>query len=145
MASEGGRQALVESDFLLGLRSSDRRHAKVMKALRMHREGRLSLRVLSSAALEVRAVLYSRGLGTGEVQEAFSLMAAMLAEHGAGESVPVELADVIVAERLRGEEPSLGFFDSLHAASSMRLGLHLLSSEGAYASLGLPVIELDRL
>lgn len=145
MASEDGRQALVESDFILGLRSSDRRHSKVMKALSMHREGRLSLRVLSSAVLEVRAVLYSRGLGPEEVQEAFSLMAAMLAEHGVGEPVPVELADVIVAERLRGEEPSLGFFDSLHAASSKRLGLHLLSSEGVYASLDLPVIDLDRL
>lgn len=145
MASEGNRQALVESDFLFGLRSSDARHPKVMKALGMQREGKLSLRVLSSAALEVRAVLYSRGLGPKDVEEAFSLMAAMLADHGVGESVPVELADVIVAERLRGERADLGFFDSLHAASSKRLGLSLLSSEGVYQRLGLSVIDLDKL
>jgi hypothetical protein len=116
-----------------------------MKALGMQREGKLSLRVLSSAALEVRAVLYSRGLGPKDVEEAFSLMAAMLADHGVGESVPVELADVIVAERLRGERADLGFFDSLHAASSKRLGLSLLSSEGVYQRLGLSVIDLDKL
>ena len=144
MASEE-RQALIESDFLFGLRSSDALHSKVMKALRMQSEGRLTLRVLSSAALEVRAVLYSRGFDPADVEEAFSLMAAMLAQYGVGESVPVELADIIMAERLRSEEPGLGFFDSLHAASSKRLGLSLLSSEGVYGRLGLPVIDLDKL
>jgi hypothetical protein len=41
--------------------------------------------------------------------------------------------------------PSLTFFDSLHAATSKRLGLTLLSSEGSYERLGLAVIDLDKL
>ena len=145
MASTASRQAAVESDFLFGLRKADTRHSKVVRALKMHREGVLSLRVLSSAAMEVRAVLYSRSLGPRDVEEAFSLMAAMLAEYGVSESLPVELSDVIVAERMRSEEPRLTFFDSLHAATSKRLGLNLLSSEGIYGRLGLPIINLDRL
>lgn len=145
MASAASGEAVVEADFLFGLRRSDVRHSQVMRALDMHREGKLSLRVLSSAVLEARAVLYSRGLGPGAVEEAFSLMAAMLAQYGIGESVPVELADVIVAERMRNEESGLGFFDSLHAATSKRLGHSLLSSEGVYGRLGLSVIDLDKL
>lgn len=144
MAS-AGRQAVVETDFLFALRKSDLRHSKVMRALEMHREGKLSLRMLSSAALEARAVMYSKRLGARDVEEAFSLMASMLAQYGVGESVPVELADVIVAEKMRSEESSLGFFDSLHAATSKRLGLGLLSSEGIYGRLGLPVVDLDKL
>ncbi|MGH9919756.1 MAG: hypothetical protein ACRD6W_12940 [Nitrososphaerales archaeon] len=135
----------MESDFLFGLRRSDARHAKVVTALEMHREGSLRIALLSSAVLEARAVLYSRGLKSKEAEEAFSLMAALMAEYGVSESLPVGLGDVIVAERMRGDEPSLTFFDSLHAATSKRLGVTLLSSEGSYGRLGLSVIDLDKL
>ncbi len=145
MAAEAGEQVAVESDFLLGLRKSDPRHSKVVLALKMQKDGKLSLNVLSSAVLEVRAVLYSRGLSPKDVEEAFLLMASILAEYGSDKFLPLELNDVIVAERMRSEESSLGFFDSLHAAVSKRLNIKLLSSEGAYGRLGLPVIDLDKI
>lgn len=146
MASRSGQQeVLIESDFLLGLRKSDLRHFKVLAALRMHSEGRLSIKVLSSAVLEVRAVLYSRGLGHKDIEDAFSIMGSMLTEYGIREFVPTGLSDIVVAERMRSEEAKLGFFDSLHAAISKRLETKLLSSEGMYSRLGLPVIDLDRL
>jgi len=141
MASETGRKVAVESDFLFGLRKSDVRHANVAAALRMHQEGGLQITLLSSAVLEVRAVLYSRGVRGKDVEETFSLMAALLAKHGVGEPSALGLSDVIVAERMRGDMPSLTFFDSLHAATSKRLGTTLLSSEGSYARLGLSVID----
>jgi hypothetical protein len=146
MASETGQQqVIVESDFLFGLRKSDARHSKVIAALEMHREGRLRISPLSSAALEVRTVLYSRGVKSKGIEEAFTLMATILAEYGIDNTLPTNLNDVIVAERLRLEEPDLTFFDSLHAATSKRLGMILLSSEGAYQRLGLPVMDLDKL
>lgn len=146
MASRADRQeVIVESDFLFGLRKSDARHSKVVRALSMHKQERLSIRILSSAVLEVRSVLYSRGLGPKEVEDAFSLMASMMEEYGLNEFIPIELSDVIAAERMRSEEPSLSFFDSLHGSVSKRLNLKLLSSEGIYARLGLQVIDLDRL
>jgi len=116
-----------------------------MAALKMHREGSLLILLLSSAVLEVRAVLYSRGMKGIEVEEAFSLMAALLAEYGVAGSSDLSLSDVIVAERMRGDMPSLTFFDSLPAATTMRLGMTLLSSEGSYGRLGLDVLDLDKL
>ncbi len=145
MAPEKGQKVAVESDFLFGLRRSDTRHANVMAALKMHREGSLLILLLSSAVLEVRAVLYSRGMKGIEVEEAFSLMAALLAEYGVAGSSDLSLSDVIVAERMRGDMPSLTFFDSLHAATTKRLGMTLLSSEGSYGRLGLDVLDLDKL
>lgn len=144
MASRAGQQeVLIESDFLFGLRKSDLRHPKVLRALKLHTEDTLSIKVLSSAVLEVRAVLYSRGLGYEDIEDAFSLMGAMLADHGVREFVPLELSDVVVAERMRSQDAKLGFFDSLHAAVSRRLKVELLSSEGMYSRLGLPVLDLD--
>jgi len=145
MASEAGQKVAVESDFLFGLRKSDLRHANVVAALEKHKEGSLVITLLPSAVLEARAVLYSRGMKSKEVEEAFSLMAALLAEYGVAGSTNLSLSDVIVAERMRGDMPSLTFFDSLHAATSKRLGMTLLSSEGSYERLGLAVIDLDKL
>ena len=146
MASESGQQeVIVESDFLFGLRKSDARHSRVIAALEMHKNGRLRITPLSSAALEVRTVLYSRDVQSEDVEETFTLMAALLAEYGIGDALPVNIADVIVAERLRRDEPGLTFFDSLHAAVSKRLGVTVLSSEGTYHRLGLPVMDLDKL
>ncbi len=142
---EAGKKALIESDFLFGLRLSDKRHRRVRRALVAHRNGDLQLRVLSSAVVEVRAVLYSRGLGPAESEDALSLMDATLAGYGVREFLPVEMADVVVAERLRLQYPGLGFFDSLHAATSRRLALPILSSEGIYRRIGISTLDLDRL
>jgi hypothetical protein len=143
MASEAGQKVAVESDFLFGLRKSDLRHANVVAALEKHKEGSLIIALLPSAVLEARAVLYSRGMKSKDVEDVFSLMAAILAEYGVAGSTDLTLSDVIVAERMRGDMPSLTFFDSLHAATSKRLGMTLLSSEGSYERLGLAVIDLD--
>lgn len=146
MVSQTSRQEdLVESDFLFGLRKGDRRHSKVLRALNMHGNGVLSIKVLSSAVMEVRSVLYSRGLSFAGVEDALSLMDAALAEYGVRGFVPLTLGDVVVAERMRSEEAELGFFDSLHAATGKRLKLKLLSSEGIYSKVGLPVTDLNGL
>ena len=105
---EDRQKALVESDFLFGLRLSDVRHDGVVRAPASHRAGSLGIKVLSSAVMEVRAVLYSRGLGLEVSEEALSLMGATLAEHGVREFLPVEIADVVVAERLRLQHTAWG-------------------------------------
>ncbi len=70
-------------------------------------------------------------------------MAAILDEYGVDEFVPIEVMDVMIAERMRSEEPSLGFYDSLHGSVAKRLNMRLLSSEGIYSVLDLRVIGLD--
>ncbi len=134
---------LVESDFLFGLQVADRRHSRVIRALERHKLGEIVIRVLSSAIVEVRSVLYSSGLSQKKTEDFFSLMGVILDDYGVEEFVPVEPSDVIIAERMRIEYAELTFFDSLHAAVSKRLNLKLLSSEGIYSRIGVGVMDLD--
>lgn len=145
MASRTSSAVLVESDFLFGLRDSDSHHAHVLKALDMHKGGAIVISVLSSSVIEVQAVLHSRGLRNDVIEDALSLMDIILAQYGIRRFVSLELSDTVLSERLRQDYRGLGFFDSLHAAASHRLGIRLLSSEGIYESLGLQVIDLDEL
>jgi predicted nucleic acid-binding protein len=134
---------LVESDFLFGINKSDKRHSQVIHSLKKHKEGNLEIHVLSSAVIEVRSVLYSRGHNQDTTAEFFTLMAEVLANYEVKEFIPIELSDVIIAERMRAETPDLTFFDSLHAATAKRLNVKILSSEGMYMEIGVQTIDLD--
>ena len=136
-------RVIVESDFLFGLAKLDKRHSQVVRSLDMHKSGKIQLQVLSAAVVEVRSVLYSRGLGQKEIEEFFALMSEILGEYGVEDFIPTEPSDVVIAERMRKELPALTFFDSLYAATSKRLNLKLLTSEGIYSRIGLEVIDLD--
>jgi predicted nucleic acid-binding protein len=146
MASKPSRrEVLVESDFLFGLRKGDKHHGAVSKALSMHREGVLGISVLSSAVVEVRTTLYSRGLRFHEVENALALMDAMLSEAEVRKHVPVTLSDVVLTERLRSQFAELTFFDSLHAATSKRVGIPLLSSDPTYKKIGVTTMSYEEL
>lgn len=136
---------LVESDFLFGLGKSDKRHAQVIRSLEMHKSGKIRIQVLSAAVVEVRSVLYSRRLEANEIEEFFTLVSEILSEYGVETFVPTEPSDVLIAERMRAEWSALTFFDSLYAATSKRLNLKLLSSEGIYPRIGLLTIDLDKI
>jgi len=135
----------VESDFLFGLRESDAHHKHVLKGLELHSRGEMVIRVSSSSVIEVQTVLHSRGLPGNVIEDALSLMGGMLALNGIRDFVPFELGDAVLSERLRASHRGLGFFDSFHAAVCERLQSTMLSSEGVYETLGLRVIDLDRL
>jgi predicted nucleic acid-binding protein len=149
MAIEGNKSepqkeiVFVESDFLFGLRRSDVRHSRVIRALNDHKKGRFHIIILSSAVIEVRTVLASRRFESKAIEELLSLMAAFLNDYGVNDFIPFGLGEVILAERMRSERPELSFFDSLHAATSKAQGRKLLSSEGIYKRIGLEVIDLD--
>ena len=138
------REIIVEADFLFGLRAIDSRHSKVVHALERHKNGDWLVRILSSAVIEVRDVLYSRGYASKVVGEAIAIMNEILNEFGVEDFVPIELDDIIVAEKLQDEQPRLTFYDSLHASAMKRLGSSVLTSEGIYESLGIDVLDLDK-
>lgn len=135
MAAGAGEEYLVETDFLFGLRAGDRNFEAVVGALRRCKSGAIKLSVPSSSVVEARAVLYSKGLKPNEVEVALGLMGAKLAENGVMDFIQIELADAVYAERLRIENPNLGFFDSLHAAAAARRGKLLLTSNKAYKGI----------
>jgi len=146
MASKTNKKVvLVESDFLLGLRKGDRNHAYVLKVLDMHKRGSLQLRILSSAVMEVRAVLYSRGLALKQVEDAISLIDSVLNDFKVRIYVAIKLTDVVLSERMRDGFSGLTFFDSLHASASKRLGIPLLSNDPIYKEVGVQAVNFSEL
>lgn len=146
MASKPGRrEVLVESDFLFGLRKGDKHQEGVSKALSMHRKGNLGISILSSAAVEVRTTLYSRGLRFHEVEDALAFIDAILSDADVRSYVPLRLSDVVLAERLRSQFAELTFFDSLHAAASKRVGVPLLSGDTIYRKVGVNALVYEEL
>ncbi len=139
------RKVLVETDFLFGLRSGDRNHEGVARALSMSRNGSMAVSVLSSAVVEARAALYSKGFGLREVEDAAALMDAALAEAGVNNYVESRLSDVVLSEIMRAQHSELTFFDSLHAATSKRLGVPLLSSDAIYGRIKIDSMGYDDL
>lgn len=135
MAAGASEEYLVETDFLFGLRAGDRNFEAVAGALRSCKSGAIKLSIPSSSVVEARAVMYSKGLKPNEVEVALGLMGAILAEHGVMDFIQLELADAVYAERLRIENPHLGFFDSLHAAVAARRRKTLLTSDKVYIGI----------
>jgi len=136
------RKILVETDFLFGLREKDKLHSQVLKILNMHKRGEIEVQVLSSALLEARVVLYSEGFDPKVIMEIIELMETILLEYDVNTYVPILPVDTIIAENLRIKNDKLGFFDSLHAAISMRTGIPLLSSDKIYDEIPIKRINL---
>jgi len=146
MVAEGGkREVLTETEFLFGLRKGDKHHDAVKRILKACADGLLKVQVLSSAVVEVEAVLCSHGLKPREVEEACSLMDVQLIEADVDEYVPLTLADAVLAGRLRDHHPKLTFFDALHVATARRLGKPLLSNDPAYQEAGAKTIGFKKL
>jgi len=144
-ARPGQGKVLVETDFLFGLRGGDRNHEGVARALSMSIEGSLEVSVLSSAVVEARATLYSKGFSPREVEDAAAMMDAVLAESGVNSYVESRLSDVVLSEIMRTQFSELTFFDSLHAATSKRLGVPILSSDHVYRRIRVASISYDEL
>ena len=139
------REIVVESDFLFGLREGDRHHQDVERMLSMNKNGILEIAVLSSAVVEVRAVLYSKGFDLHQVEEAITLMDFMLSEAEIRNFIEVKLSDVVLSESLRSQHGELTFFDSLHAAVAKRADLALLSGDPIYKKIGLKTLNYDEM
>lgn len=145
MVAEARKRFLAESDFLLGLRKSDKHHRIVMHLLDIHSREEIILNILSSAVLEVKSVLYSQGIKSEAIEESFSLMDQTLLDHGVNEYVALTLSDVALAENMKSEFTQLTFFDSLHAAVSKRLGVAIVSSDPIYKKIGVQALSFSEL
>lgn len=145
VAKSDKREIVVESDFLFGLREGDRHHHDVEKTLSLNKTDALKIAILSSAVIEVRAVLYSKGFTFRQVEEAITLMDFMLSKAGAKNFIEVKLSDVVLAESLKSMHNELTFFDSLHAAVAKRIDLALLSSDPIYREIGLKTLNFQDL
>ena len=141
VAETDEEEFLIESEFLFALRKGDKHHDEAMKILDLCKRGLVKLQVLSSAVIEVKAVLYSHGFKGRRVEEVCSLIDAQLIESRVSEYVPVTLADAVLAEVLRNQHPQLTFFDALHIAAAKNLDKPLLSNDEVYPEVWMKTIS----
>lgn len=125
---------LVETDFLFGLRPSDRYYSKVENALKLAQKKQVELKVISSAIFEIRTVLYSQGKRPEEISKILTLMKKKLDEHNVKEEI-IQVDDFILADYLRSKYDELTFFDALHAAMSKRRKIPLYGNDAVLKKL----------
>ena len=119
---------LIETDFLFGLRTSDKFHSIINQTLEQVKEGKVKLKILNSAIFEVRTVLYSQGKSPDDISKILVFMKSKLDEYSIEEE-PILFDDFILADSLREKYKELTFFDSLHAAVSQRRKLSIYGSD----------------
>ena len=131
---------LVETEFLLGLRPSDKWSNLVKEIISLSRMKNVPINYTLSSLLEIRAILYSHGKKAGFVHRAIAHLKAKLDEEGIVE-VPLTSDDIILADKLR-EETEATYFDVLHAAVALRTSLTLISNDPVFQSLGVKCLTM---
>jgi len=102
-----------------------------LKRLADLRESKLKLYVPDTAILEFQVVLRSIDRGPETVRKAFLALHGALELNGVTE-VPTLDADLLMRQCEIEEQYSLSYFDSLIAASSLRLNDQILSDDTSF-------------
>ncbi len=118
----------AETDFLFGLRISDRYNSPVEKTLILAKNKKIEIKVITSAIFEVRTVLYSQGKNPDEISRTLTLMKQKLNNNKIKEEF-IKFDDTILADYLRSQHNRLTFFDALHAAVSQRRKVPLYGND----------------
>jgi len=126
---------LIETDFLFGLRPSDKYYSKVINLLKLSKYKKIELILTNSAIFEMRTVLYSQGKNSKEIYTILTLIKKKLDENNIKE-VYVQFDDFILAEYLRSKYSKLTFFDSLHVAVSKNRNIPLCGNDLVLINLG---------
>lgn len=127
-----GREFIVETDFLFGLRPSDELHNQVKEALERNLENKFELRVSGVAPIEASAVMSSQGADENKISEGLSLIEADFGKYDLKKYTIVTISDMRASFDMRQIHEDLTFFDSIHAAISDREGVPILSSDPIY-------------
>lgn len=119
---------LIETDFLFGLRPSDRLNKHINSFILDIKNSR-ELIILSGASLiEVPLVLLGEEKSNLIVQETITAMKLALQSLTKYTIQNFEFSDIITAFRLR-KDYNTSFFDSLHIATALNSNLTLLTSD----------------
>lgn len=135
---------IAETEFLFGVRESDKRNQEVAEILSLCRQGKISnFKVSSSGYLEVCMVMLSNGARAGQIQETL-----MLLKHKLIESSVLELS-FSSNDLIRGFEllkrHRLEFFDALHAGVTLGQNAVIVSNDKIYDRVGVRRVSFDDL
>jgi len=119
---------LLETDSVFALSVEDKIHSNLQALSDFAKSHQIQLKILTTALWEFNVVLLSQGRTSSETMNALVLVKAELDNLRIIEySIGIE--DLILTNKLRMVYRQLTYFDSLHVATSRRLGLPLVSSD----------------
>jgi len=135
---------MVETEFLFGLRTSDKWHEQVMKILSLFREGKIeALRSCTSAFLEVGIVLQAHGIRAEQIEDILFLMKQKFIEFNVGEA-ELNSDDILrLYELLRAYD--VEFFDAMQAAVALGRNAILVTNDKIFTMLGVKTISFNEL
>ena len=119
---------LVETDFLFGLRKSDKLNKYVMKLLQLHRRGEFKILISSPSFLEVALVLLSRGFKPVQASRVLELMKLKLQEYRVRDYVSLT-PEVVIQALFFKNKYNITFFDSLHLSGAKVNNLTLVTRD----------------
>nr|MDO8081291.1 PIN domain-containing protein [Candidatus Freyarchaeota archaeon] len=116
----------ADTELLFALNPNDRKHSAALKALTIN-----GLRVPDTAILEFQVVLRSRGKKAGEVASAVESLRYILEGKGVKEAHTIN-THLIIKQAEIEEKYGLTYFDSLIAASTLKLDGVVVSDDEAF-------------
>ncbi len=123
------RKALIETDFLFGLSSSNNHYPHVIKLLKEHKAKKLKLIISGISPVEVVATLLSRGFKLEVISQVLNAMNMKLLEYGVKEYSTLTIQILQLATILRAKHRELTFFDSIHLATAINKDMPLITSD----------------
>ncbi|RLE53099.1 MAG: hypothetical protein DRJ26_03825 [Candidatus Methanomethylicota archaeon] len=123
------RKALIETDFLFGLSSSNNLYQHVIKWLKEHKAKKFKLILSGISPVEVVATLLSRGFKLEVITQVLNAMNLKLHEYGVKEYSTPTIPILQLATTLRVNHHELTFFDSIHLATAINQELPLITSD----------------
>ena len=132
---------ILDTEFIMGLGSADRKHRDVLKTLEKIKEGEIENVVVTDTAIwEVYTVLRNRGR-VDEIGHIFRRLNEVCEEYEIKE-MNLFSKELILRHITIEKDHDLNFFDSLLAASAENHDHSIISSDRIYEKLGLKRIPL---
>jgi len=119
---------LIETDFLFGLRSSDKLHPRILAFISELDQSRKKIFLSGASIVEVPLVLLGEGKSNSIVQQTISVMKTALYGLTKYSVQNFQFNEMLTAFSLR-EKYNTTFFDSIHLATALNNDLVLVSSD----------------
>jgi len=135
---------IVETEFLFGLRTDDKRHKQVSKIIELHKNRKIEpLFSCASAFLEVGVVLQAHGYPAEQIEDTLFLMKQKMAETNVGEVELTSDDTIRLYELLRRYD--IEYFDALQAAVSLGRKATLIANDETFKQIGIETISFQEL
>lgn len=122
---------LIDTQFLFGLRSSDKHFAKCKKILQYYGN---QVRISSLSFIEVTLVLKAKKKSESEISDFIKEISIILSTHGIKE-LPFISKDLIQGLNIKIQNPKITFFDAMICGISLSNSLGILGDDVEFSKI----------